>query len=178
MDRDEIMEIMTPQISRWVKGFVSKYPDCAKNFDDIHQTAVLKCLARLTTMDGEGPPILDRFDGKFDKLSAYLRLTTWTAFSDFLRSNAIVAEPHSRERTPCERLKSEPEAAEIPKTPLERGEVLKRLFDITQDQTDAKILQAKTDGAKTAREVSDAVGVSMATVYRRLKVMKNRYKSK
>lgn len=170
MNRDEIIESELVTVNRIIDGFVGRNTNFVGVKDDLIQTATIKLIETVDRFLSENRD----FDAHF---SNYVRISIVTGVSDFIRSNSVICTPKNR-WTPCERLKSDPEAAEIHNTPLERGEVLKRLFDITQDQTDAKILQAKMNGAKTAREVAEVVGVSMATVYRRLKVMKNRYKSK
>ena len=173
MDRNEIITRLIPLVERWTKGYVAKNPEMLKDhYDDLLGEANLKMLATLAKFDGD---VLEQFDDNFDKLSVYIRLTTRTAFSDFMRTNAVVIEPHSKEeKSQISQLSEDPEAKAFIEHENKR-DVLERLFGVLQDRRDVKIIQAKLDGAKTAKEVSEVTGISTSTIYRRLKVIKSRY---
>jgi len=169
--RDELISAMINQVDRWAKGFISKNPDCAKYFDDLKSEAIVKVLTVISPMD---EPILSKFGNNFDKFSTYIRLSTCTAFTNFLRNNGVVVQPHSvKDKAKCETLKREPLSDEEPD--LTEREVLDRMFSVLQDKTDIKIVNLRLKG-QSVKEVSKAVGISATTIYRRLRVIRSRYK--
>jgi RNA polymerase sigma factor (sigma-70 family) len=177
MTRDEIFNVLIPQVRCWVKSFTAKRPEVSALYDDMLGDANLKLVETLQRFDD---PILDHFGGNFDKLSTYIRLSTWTSMTDTIRKSPVITEPHSKdERIPVEALMSfHPIAPEDDEhEPLTQSEALERLFETVQDTKDARILQAKLDGAKTAKDVSKVTGLSTTTIYRRLRVLRNRYEN-
>lgn len=167
MNRQEAMIAFVPRIERWAKGYVSKRPGLSRHYQDLVGAANLRMVEKLSEIE------LENFEN-FDKLSVYIRLSSRTAFSDFIRKSRTVQEPHSKSKTPCDHLAREPICREEPE--LSEYDVLEKLLDTVQDARDAKIITAKLRGAKMAKDVAKIVGLSTSTVYRRLKAIKIRYK--
>jgi hypothetical protein len=109
---------------------------------------------------------LKDFDGNLEKFSVYLRLSIQTAMSDYLRH--LSRNDHLPLHVRLEPLVFEND-------PIDLLDTRRAVLDSIKDSIDARIVQAKLDGAVTGREVEEKTGIPRITVYRRLRLMKKRY---
>lgn len=157
-------------IERWVGAQVRKNPGIQPYWDDLLAAAALKMLE---VLDKFGPDPLEKFDGKFDKLSAYVRLSTRTAIVDFLRNQPIIRAPRYNPPAICEHLKAGP-TSDDPPTPLEDREVEAILWACAKDDKDRAILMARWNGGPLTETV-EVTGISRNTIRKRLAQMLARY---
>jgi DNA-directed RNA polymerase specialized sigma24 family protein len=134
---------------------------------------VAEAKLKMVAVLAEFPNVVEKFDGKFDKLSAYIRLSTRTAMADFFRNDHVIAFPHSQ--NPPEIEASHPHAF-MDETPVEPDETLETLRKCARDDGDRSILAARIDGG-TLAETAKLTGFSRNTIRKRLARMRSRYEN-
>ena len=164
-DRNALIEAQIPVVNHMIRGFVARNPNFTSVKDDLISTGLVKVIEAVDRFFEENR----EFDAHFRN---YCRISIVTGVSDFVRANSIIPTPKDN-WTPCEYLQREPLSDEEPD--LTEREVLDRMFSVLQDKTDIKIVNLRLKG-RSVKEVSKAVGISATTIYRRLRVIRSRYK--
>lgn len=163
----DALEQLVPQIEHWVQGHIKRNPALQKHYEDLVAEAHLKMVE---VVEKFGPDLAKKFDGKFDKFSAYIRLSTQTAIAEFFRHEHIVTHPHTQEPPQWEYIRKEPAAEEL--TPIE--EILGTLRRCARDDCDREILEARMGGG-TFTDTANRTGHSRNTIRKRLSLMRARY---
>lgn len=152
--RDELILEYTPQVDRWVKGFIAKHPDLWDQYPDLLGEANLRLVE-----------VVDSYmDGKIDNFSVYLRLSVMTAMTDYIRANSLIPV---RSKSPPSIELNPPETAFAVDHHPDGREVFTVLLQCAKDFKDREILHAKAGGA-TMAEVMERTGLSRNTIKKRL----------
>lgn len=171
-EQGEIAEQLAIHVERWTQGFIKKRPHLREHYEDLLGVAYVRMMEVLEKL---GPDALeDKFDGKFDKLSTYIRLSTRTAFSDFFRRNKIISSPHTRKPIPCEQLGRDPIGPDgVPTMP--ESEVMETLWECAKDERDRDILRDRVLQGGPISGTIQRTGYARNTITKRLRQMMDRY---
>jgi len=161
MELDPLFEKFIPKVDRWVRGYATKL-GIRHEVDDLQGAANLRMVEVFNRF---APNILSNFAGNVDKFSVYLRLSVQTAMADYVRQqNRHDHLTLWRSDLICHS-----------DDPVGLMEAERSILDAIKDSKDAQIVQARLEGARTAKEVSKKTGIPRNTVYRRLRLMRIRY---
>lgn len=179
--RDELISSFLGQVDRWVRGFISRYPDLSLHFDDLIGEAHLRLV---TVVDKKFRKFQTEFDGNIDKFSVYVRLSIYSALTDFVRGLGMVRFPRRWRESRCDQLREDDRVVDWrvdnPPDPDDSY-----LIDSLEDclaprahKKDRAILRARLEGAETVKEISEKTGIPVRVVYRRIAAIQARYKAR